>query len=208
MRVLGNKLTSWTKRTPAAEPATPADADPLAEDSEAENRTSTPLKRTSTGALVDRSSAAGDRDTDHDDLCDAGDRTSTAASTLLMLQEETPTPTPFFQFPRVAPPVLANDPAPKRSCNDPSLKRSSCFQFGQNAPSVLVAWPQGCGDVRSPSPCHSPRSRRTSQGAINAELKETVNKMLQTRLSSSSHIGDSPSGRSSATSLRNTAACA
>ena len=121
------------------------------------------------------------------------DNAHTAASSLLMLFEEegkpAVVPMPFFQFPRVAPPVFTSAPPLKRPC----------FSFGKTAPSVLLAWPQR-GDasrVTQPinrredvaSPC-SPRACQRSPSITSESIEETMSKMVQARLSSGSASGE------------------
>lgn len=168
-------------------------------------------KRTSSGAQAEAQD---------DDACqivsadqrehepDMGDRTSTAASTLLMLMETEDRPTPFFQFPRVAPAVLTRPSGAGSSPGVPPPKRA-CFQFGQTAPSVLAAWPQGMlnsGDGSPQSP-HLHRvnsnSGRTNVGSTcQAELKEAVIKLHQARLSSASERMEPTSPKTSPSSSR------
>ena len=122
-----------------------------------------------------------------DDWCGPGDAANDAATSLLMLKEpadDAAPSSPFFQFPRVAPPILVT------SQIRPPVKRT-CFQFGTNAPSVLTEWPQCSATGNGPSPCGSPRPRVRT--ACNAELKEALNKMVvQARLSSSPLESEEP----------------
>ena len=191
MRVLGGLSLLTKKHNKQTADETPVEA-------EEEGRSS--LKRTSSAALDDQEESepeqtddAGKGSVRHDP--DMGERTSNAALTLLMMPETTEAPpTPFFQFPSVAPAVLTKPTGPGSSPGVPPPKRA-CFQFGQNAPSVLAAWPQGrvhSGD-NSPREPSSPRPRmnsgsgRASVGSTcQAELKEAVSKMIQARLSSTS----------------------
>ena len=193
MRVLAGLSLLTKKHNTQTADETPVEA-------EEEGRSS--LKRTSSAALDDQEESepeqtddAGQGSLRHDP--DMGERTSTAALTLLMMPETTEAPpTPFFQFPSVAPAVLTKPTGPGYSGVPPGVPppKRACFQFGQNAPSVLAAWPQGMRNSGGNSPCHSPRPHRVNSGSgrasvgstCQAELKEAVSKMLQARLSSTS----------------------
>lgn len=212
MRVLGG-LSLLTKKH------NKQTADETSVVAEEESRSS--LKRPSSVALDDQPEAEPNQ-TDaagkvspvqHEHDKDMGERTSTAASTLLMLQETDDRPTPFFQFPSVAPAVLTKPSGPGSSPGVPPPKRA-CFQFGQNAPSVLAAWPHGALNSGDGSPCHSPRAYRVNSGSgrasvgstCQAELKEAVSKMVQARLSSASERIEPNSPKTSARGSRVSAA--
>ena len=114
------------------------------------------------------------------------DNAHTAASSLLMLFEEegkpAVVPMPFFQFPRVAPPVFMSAPPLKRPCSN----------FGKTAPSVIMAWPQRSDSSRGDAlrgDC-SPRVTHCRAPTTSLEMKETMSKMVLARLSSGSASGE------------------
>ena len=123
------------------------------------------------------------RDADEAPPCE---NASTAASSLLMLFEEegkpAVVPMPFFQFPRVAPPVFMSAPPLKRPCSN----------FGKTAPSVIMAWPQRSDSSRGDAlrgDC-SPRVTHCRAPTTSLEMKETMSKMVLARLSSGSASGE------------------
>ena len=128
------------------------------------------------------------RGADEDPRCD---NTYTAATSLLMLLEEegkpAVAPMPFFQFPRVAPAALTSDPPIKRACSS----------FGKKAASVIMAWPQRRDASRVAQPIArgdasscSPRATHRRAPPSSQEMKETLSKMVQARLSSGSESGE------------------
>ena len=123
------------------------------------------------------------RDADEDPQCD---NAYTAATSLLMLLEEegkpAVAPMPFFQFPRVAPAALTSDPPIKRACSS----------FGKKAASVIMAWPPRGNSLRgdaSRGDC-SPRATHRRAPPSSQEMKETLSKMVQARLSSGSESSE------------------
>lgn len=127
------------------------------------------------------------RDADEAPPCE----NATAASSLLMLFEEegkpAVAPMPFFQFPRVAPAALTSDPPIKRACSS----------FGKKAASVIMAWPQRRDASRVAQPIArgdasscSPRATHRRAPPSSQEMKETLSKMVQARLSSGSESSE------------------